>query len=395
MTKLSKNILVLTLCQAIFNSSSSILALTSGLVGFQLLDGNIAFATVPVSAMVLGTAISSAPAALIMSRVGRRSGFTYGALIGLLGAIFAAAGIGYQSFWIFTLGIFLLGMYNGFSHHYRFAAADLADDSFRGKAISLVLAGGVVAAFLGPEVGTKTANVFSEIQFMGTYFVVILMLIISVCLVQFISIPKPSKENIKGKSRSLLDLISQRRFVLAVLSSMIGFAVMVLVMTATPIAMIERCGHTLEETKFVIQWHVVAMFAPSFITGSLISRYGVFKIIGIGIFFISLAVVFALSGISLTNFWLALFFLGFGWNFMFVGGSTLLTETYKSSEQGKAQAFHDFAVFYLVAIASVSSGILLQFYGWKGVGYGTIPFLILVSLVFFWTIFKNPSNSLK
>jgi MFS family permease len=381
---------LLAVCQAFFTSSSSIMALTTGLVGFQFLGEDTTLATVPVSAMVVGTALATAPASMIMKRVGRRAGFTIGALIGVLGAAIAALSVWQFSFWGFSFGILLMGMYNGFAHYYRFAAADVSSEAFRGRAISLVLFGGVVAAFVGPEIALRTANLVPGAQFLGTYLAVIVLVAVSIGLIQFIRIPAPTVQEQLETGRPLSEIARQPKFIVAVLSSMIGFAVMVLLMTATPIAMVEQFHHALSDAKTVIQWHALAMFAPSFITGALITRFGVLNIIGAGVVFMVGAIAFAVTGVAFLNFWAALFLLGLGWNFMFVGGSTLLTQTYKPAERAKAQGFHDFMVFGLVAIASLSSGALLQLLSWRAVSYGAVPFLIVVTLALLWLLLRRP-----
>ncbi len=366
------------------------MALTTGLVGFQFLGEDTTLATVPVSAMVVGTALATAPASMIMKRVGRRAGFTIGALIGVLGAAIAALSVWQFSFWGFSFGILLMGMYNGFAHYYRFAAADVSSEAFRGRAISLVLFGGVVAAFVGPEIALRTANLVPGAQFLGTYLAVIVLVAVSIGLIQFIRIPAPTAQEQLETGRPLSEIARQPKFIVAVLSSMIGFAVMVLLMTATPIAMVEQFHHALSDAKTVIQWHALAMFAPSFITGALITRFGVLNIIGAGVVFMVGAIAFAVTGVAFLNFWAALFLLGLGWNFMFVGGSTLLTQTYKPAERAKAQGFHDFMVFGLVAIASLSSGALLQLLSWRAVSYGAVPFLIVVTLALLWLLLRRP-----
>jgi len=380
---------LMALCQAFFNSQSSIMALTTGLVGFQFLGEDTTLATVPVSAMVIGTATATAPASMLMNRVGRRMGFTVGALIWTTGAVIATLSVWQLSFWVFAFGILLLGMYNGFANYYRFAAADVSTESFRGRAISLVLFGGVVAAFAGPEIALRTADIVPGAQFLGTYMAVIGLSLVTVLLVQFVRIPRPTVQERSDTGRPLGEIARQPKFIVAVLSSMIGFAVMVLIMTATPIAMVEQFNHALRDAKTVIQWHVLAMFGPSFITGTLMARFGITNVIAVGVVLMGGSVAFAVTGVSFLNFWAALFLLGLGWNFMFVGGSTLLTQTYNPAERAKAQGFHDFMVFGLVAIASLSSGALLQLLSWRAVSLGAVPFLALVTLALIWLFFRR------
>lgn len=390
-----KNVFVLALGQAFFTSVTSVLALTAGLVGYQLIKFNVAYATIPVSAMVIGAALSAAPAAKLMIITGRKNGFLFGNLIGLLGALICISGIYFKFFWIFSFGVFLIGIFNGFAHQYRFAAADIAEQSFKAKAISFVLAGGIFAAYLGPEIASKTSEIFPDFMYLGSYIAVSIILLISIVTLLNINIDKKYLKKYVEEPRKLFEIIKQPLFILSVSSSTVGFSIMILIMTATPIAMIEHCNHTLNDAKFVVQWHVVAMFAPSFFTGSLINKFGYFKIIGTGIFFMLLAILFAILGNDVIHFWLSMFVLGLGWNFMFVGGSSLLTETYSPPETSKAQGFHDFIVFYSVAISSIGSGILLEFFGWKGIGIGSIPLVIFVIFILIFVISNRNKFILK
>ncbi len=358
--------------------------MTTGLVGYQFLGEDTTLATVPVSAMVVGTAVATMPASWIMQNMGRRGGFTVGALVGLLGAIIAAVSVWQLNFWTFSLGILLVGMYNGFAQLYRFAAADVADEAFRPKAISLVLAGGLVAAFLGPEIAVRTIDTVPGIRFLGSYLAIIVLVVFAIISLQFVDIPPRTAAERLNTGRPLSEIMRQPVYIVAVLSSMIGFGVMSLVMTATPIAMVEQFHHTLGDAKFVIQWHVVAMFGPSFFTGTLISRFGVLNVIAAGVVCMVGAIAFAVTDTTVLHFWSALFLLGLGWNFMFVGGSTLVTRAYLPSERIKAQASHDFLVFGMVAIASLSSGALLQLLSWRAVGMGAVPFLILAGAALAW-----------
>ena len=386
MNSVKKNVLILSFCQAFFTSTTSVLALTAGLIGYQLIEFNQAYATIPISAMVLGTAVSTVPVAKIMSNKGKKLGFMIGNLIAIIGCLVCLYGIYFKFFWFFTFGVFLIGCFSAFAHQYRFAAADISEKNFKPKAISLVLAGGVFAAYLGPEIASRTSNYFDDHIYLGSYFAVLIILFVSIIFINLIKIPKIELMQLSGKVRKLTHIIKNPFFILSVGSSTIGFSVMILIMTATPIAMIEHCGHKLSDAKLVIQWHVVAMFAPSFFTGSLINHLGVVKVIGIGILFMFLSITIALLGTELIHFWLSMFFLGLGWNFMFVGGSTLLTYTYEVNETSKAQGFHDFVVFYSVAISSIGSGVLLEIFGWSGVGFGAIPLMIFIVIIFFFVL---------
>jgi len=378
-TSVGKNVGVLALCQVFFNSGNSILAVTSALVGFQILGDDKTLATVPVAAMVIGTALATVPASFIMRRVGRRAGFRLGALIGLIGAAVASGSFYIGGFWMFVAGTFLIGMNTAFGQQYRFAAADVASEEFRGKAISLVLAGGVVAALVGPEIARFTVDIVPEHNFLGPYLALMVLLVITMGVLGFVDIPKDHGLAASEPQRPLLEIARQPTFIVAALSAVVGYVVMVLLMTATPIAMLQH-SHDFVDTKFVIQWHVVAMFAPSFFTGFLMARFGKLNVIFAGVVILAGSVAVALAGTGLVHFWLALFLLGLGWNFMFIGGTTLLTDTYRPSERAKAQALNEFLVFGSVAIASLSAGVLLQFFGWNAVNYGAIPLLVIATV---------------
>lgn len=379
MTSAGKNVGVLALCQVFFNSGNSILALTSALVGFQFLGDDKTLATVPVAAMVIGTALATVPASLFMRRVGRRAGFRLGSLIGLGGAAVASGSFFFAGFWMFVAGTFLIGVNTAFGQQYRFAAADVASEDFRGKAISLVLAGGVVAAFVGPEIARFSVDIVPEHNFLGPYLALIVLLAITIGVLGFVDIPKDSASVSAEPQRPLLEIARQPTFVVAALSAVVGYVVMVLLMTATPIAMLQH-DLSFVDTKFVIQWHVVAMFAPSFFTGSLMARFGKLNVIFAGVVILAGSVAVALAGTGLAHFWLALFLVGLGWNFMFIGGTTLLTDTYRPSERAKAQALNELLVFGSVAVASLSSGVLLQVFGWNAVNYGALPLLVIAVL---------------
>jgi predicted MFS family arabinose efflux permease len=374
-----KNVAVLALCQVFSTSSASILVLTASLVGFEMLGEDKTLATAPISGMVIGTVLATFPASMLMKRIGRRAGFRVGALVGLAGAAIAALSIIWLNFWLFSFGVVLLGAFNGFAQYYRFAAADVAASAFKGRAISLVLAGGVAAAYLGPEIAKLSVDVVPSVRFLGPYLAVIGFMALTMLALGLVDIPKPAEGDAAGAPRPLGEILRQPAVAVAILSAAVGYSVMLLIMTATPIAMVTN-NHSFSDAAFVIQWHALAMFAPSFVTGSIIARIGVVRVIIAGIVLIAACLAFALSGTGLASFWIALFLLGIGWNFMFVGGTKLLTETHRPSERAKVQGVNDLVVFGSVAIASLSSGVLLQSFGWKAVSYGALPFLIAAGL---------------
>ncbi|MEH6474064.1 MAG: MFS transporter [Sneathiella sp.] len=372
------SILLMAGAQAMLNSTTSILISSASLVALLLLDADKSFATVPVTAVVTGTAIATIPASMFMKRAGRKPGFIFGILLGMVGAAIAGYSIYMGSFLGFTMGAMMIGTCTAFGNYYRFAAIDVAGPENRSKAVSYVMAGGLVAGFIGPQIANHTKDFYAPYTFLGPYLAIIGLGVIALICISFVKIPKMEVASVEGEVRSLREIAKQPTFILALLSAMIGYAGMSFVMTATPLAMI-GCGLTVSDSFNVISWHVVAMFGPSFFTGSLIARYGDFKVIFAGAIFGVLSVIVALSGLGISNFWIALVLLGLSWNFMFIGGTTLLTTTYRPAEASKVQGFNDFLVFGTVATASLSAGILQQKFGWDVVNMAVLPFFLLVA----------------
>jgi MFS family permease len=373
---MKKNVWLLSLCQALMNTGNVLLVATSSLVGFHLAEDK-ALATLPLGLQYLGTMLTTIPASLFMKHFGRRPGFLVGTLLGLGGASLAAWAMLHHSFFYFCVGAALFGAFNGFGTYYRFAAADIATDDYRPKAISYVMAGGVVAAIVGPNLANWTSDLLSSVQFGGSYLALAGLYVCSFVVLVFLDIPHPSAHEAHDTGRPLRQIAAQGKFVVAVLGAALGFGVMSLVMTATPLAM-QHHAHSFHDTAFVIEWHVLGMFAPSFFTGHLIRRFGVLKVMLTGALLNVLCVVVNLLGTELSHFWVALFLLGIGWNFLFVGGTTLLTETYVIEEKAKAQAFNDFAVFAIVAASSLSAGALQYHFGWRAVNLGVLFPLALI-----------------
>jgi predicted MFS family arabinose efflux permease len=374
-----RNVLLLAICQALFVCSQSTLFLVGGLVGFALAPDK-AWATLPVTCTILGTALATVPASLYMRRLGRRTGFMTGACLAIVGGFVAAAAIATADFWLFSVGTFLFGCYHAFCQYYRFAAADAAEPAFKSKALSLVLAGGVIAGFIGPELANQTRELVDPFSYLATVLVLSLLALLALVLVSRTSLPRLSGEEQAASGRPIGTIMAQPRFLVAVLASMIGFGVMSLIMTATPLAMI-GCGFHDSDAGFVIQWHILGMFGPSFFTGHLIARFGVPNVMAAGVAALAATLAFTLSGIEIGNFWLGLILLGIGWNFLFIGGSTLLTDCYAPAERAKTQAAHDFLVFATTASASLLSGTLLAGFGWTTVNLIAMPLVALAGLV--------------
>ncbi len=385
-----KNVLILFIAQALYGGGTSIMITLGGLVGHQLaVDKGLA--TLPITTFVLGTALMTVPASMYMKLVGRRLGFMTGAAFGVASGALATYAIFQNSFWLFCLGTFLGGTYQASSMYYRFAATDTASDGFKAKAISWVLAGGIVAAFLGPQLVIYTKALFSPVLFAGSYASATMLSLLALAVVSFIDIPKPSAEQHLEAARPLGTIMRQPRLLIAMFCGMVSFGIMNFVMTATPLAMV-ACGLTVDDAAFVIQWHIVAMFAPSFFTGHLINKFGKERVIGLGLILLAGCGVVALSGIDLTHFWFALVLLGLGWNFGFVGATALVTDCYRPSERNKVQAANDLCVFGMVAFASFSSGKLLHLVGWDAVAGGLFPFVALAFLLIGWLYLQGRAH---
>jgi MFS family permease len=375
------NVALLTLCQALTMTGNNILATTAALVGYSLLVDK-SWATLPTALQMTGTMAAIVPASFLMARLGRRNGFTIGAVIGGIGAVIAVLAIFRAVFALFCAGTFLLGAYNGFSVYYRFAAAEVAPPAFRGKAISLVMAGGVAAAIFGPETAKWSRDLFDPVLYAGCYAMIVVFCAMSIALLRLVDIPPPTVPAGSAHARPLVAIIGQPIFLMSASAGMLAYGMMSLVMTATPLAML-GCGLPFEDAAFVIQWHALGMYAPSFVTGHLIDRFGATRVMLTGVLLLALCAATALSGVALGQFWLALLLLGIGWNFLFIGSTALLTGAYSQAERAKTQAANDFLIFGTVALSSFSSGVLLEGFGWGAVNLVILPFsaVILVLLL--------------
>jgi MFS family permease len=375
MKDMKKNVLLLAAAQAMMMTGGSLLIATSALVGFRL-SPDKTLATLPLAMQMLASLLTSIPASLLMQRIGRRGGFLLGSVLGLAGAALAAWAIVAGSFALFVLAAALSGMFTGFGSYYRFAAADAASEDYKSRAISYVLAGGVVAALVGPNLAHWT-HTWLAAPFAGSFVALTGIMLLSFVTLLFLDIPRRTAETGDG-GRSLTAIAAQPAFVVAAIGGMFGYGVMALVMTATPLSMHDH-HYAFGDTAFVIEWHVLGMFAPSFFTGSLIRRFGVLNVMLAGAVLNAACVLVNLGGTSLAHYWLALTLLGVGWNFLFIGATTLLTETCTPAEKAKTQALNDFLVFGTVTLAVLSAGHLQHHFGWRAVNLGVVP-LILVTL---------------
>jgi hypothetical protein len=311
-----------------------------------------------------------------------------GTVTGIFGAALCSLAMYFAQFWLLCLGMMVMGVYTAFGKYYRFAAADVAEVSFKAKAISLTLAGGIIGGIFGPEMAKRTTLIFESQAYLGPYISLGVVCLVATLLLAWLDIPKLSAHERKESGRPLGQIMSQPVFVVAALSAMLSYGIMNLMMTSTPLAM-RAHDHPFNDAAFVLQWHMIGMYGPSFFTGSLINRFGVLNIILTGTFILLLCIVAAVSGTMLLNFWAALFLLGIGWNFMYVGGSALLTECHLPAERAKTQAANDFLVFLTMAISSTSSGVLLNKSGWHAVNYGSIPFLVLAAGSTLWLMWQR------
>ena len=376
-----KNVSLLAACQALlFTNNATVIAL-NGLAGYALAS-NKALATLPVTGWVVGAALSTVPASMLMRRFGRRAGFTVGALTGILGALICSLALWLSSFWLMCCGTIVFGVYNAFGQYYRFAAADACKDDFKARAVSLVLAGGLVGGIVGPQFSQRTVDLFTT-QYMGAYLSLIFFLVVVIVLLRWLDIPSPSEAELAGPVRPMREIAVQPAFFVAVTAATVGYGVMNLLMVSTPLAM-GFCGHPFGDAATVIGWHVIGMFGPSFFTGSLITRFGVLSVMFVGALILYVCVAIALSGITVAHFWVAMVLLGIGWNFLYIGGTTLLTESYRPSEKAKVQGINDMIIFVTMATTSFSSGLLLDRNGWDTINYLALPFISIAVVGLLW-----------
>lgn len=384
-----RNVFVLVAAQAVLGAQLPMIFIIAGLAGKQLAP-NACLATLPISAMVIGSMLTATPLSAFMAKYGRRAGFVIGAIGGAAGAAVSALGLSLASFPLFVLGALLTGIYMSAQGFFRFAAADTASDEFRPKAISWVMAGGLLSAVFGPELVKLTADAMA-VTFLGCYLAIIALNVVGVFLFALLDIPKPAARILgapqEGRSRG--ELLRTPRIAVAVIVATVSYALMNLVMTSSPLAVV-GCGYHTSDAANVVTSHVLAMYIPSFFTGHLIARFGVEKIMATGLLILACAGVVAMSGIQLENFFAALILLGVGWNFGFIGATTMLTASHSVAERGRMQGMNDFLVFGGVTLASFSSGGLMNCSGgsvqagWAAVNMAMLPFLVLAGGALIW-----------
>lgn len=388
-----RNVVVLVLAQAFLGAQMPMIFTIAGLAGLSLAP-NPCLATLPISLIVLANTLMANPMSWIMGRWGRRAGFWTGTLGGATGGAIGAYALAQSNFWIFLVGAFFTGIYQSAQGFYRFAAADTASDSFRPKAISYVLAGGLVSAVVGPQLVKFTAQ-FSVIPFFSTYVTVILINILGAFLFLAIDIPKPEAQAEAGhpKGRTTLELLKTPAIAVAIIVAMVSYSLMNLVMTSTPLAVV-GCGFHQSNAADIVTAHVLAMFVPSFFTGHIIARFGARKVSAVGLAILAAAGVVGLTGVELENFFAALVLLGIGWNFGFIGATTMLASAHESYERGRIQGMNDMIVFGGVTIASLASGGLMNCsggdaqQGWIAVNLAMVPLLALAGAALIWLVMR-------
>jgi MFS family permease len=391
-TRARRNVWVLVAAQAILGSQMPMIFTIGGLAG-QVLAPNPCWATLPISMIVLGSMLSANPLSSFMSRYGRAAGLALGAGGGAAGAAVGAWGLIASSFALFLLGSFLTGLYMSAQGFYRFAAADTASDSFRPKAISYVMAGGLASTLIGPQLVKVTADAMA-VTFLGTYLAVVAINLLGSLLFLRLDIPRPPRRADRGATgRSRAELLRDPTIRIAMICAMVSYALMNLVMTSTPLAVV-GCGFTKGDAADIVSAHVLAMFLPSFFTGHLIARFGAPRIVGTGLTILAGAGAVALTGVQLGQFFAALILLGLGWNFGFIGATALLTSAYRPEERGRIQGINDFVVFGGVTAASLSSGTLMNcsgtdvVAGWQAVNIAMLPFLVLAGGALIWLVLR-------
>ena len=377
-TRARANVLRLASAQALAGANAAVIFATGSIVGVTLAPSP-GLATLPLSVFVIGLAAGTLPTGAISRAYGRRVAFIIGSACGIMCGALAAFAIVTGSFLLFCVATFFGGLYGAVSHSYRFAASDGASPTFRPKAISWVMAGGIFAGVLGPQLVEWTMGYWPQYLFAASFAAQAVIALVAMAVLSSVDAPPPPPEELAA-GRPLIEIIRQRRFIAAAFCGVVAYTMMNLVMTSAPLAM-KMCGLTLSDSNFGLQWHIVSMFGPSFFTGLLIARFGASRMVAAGLLLEALAAIIGLSGTTAMHFWACLIVLGLGWNFAFVAATALVVETHRAEERNKTQAFNDFLIFGMMAIGSLSSGQLLASYGWDSVNLVVLP-LVALALLF-------------
>lgn len=379
-----RNVYILAAAQAILGAAAPLTISMGGLAGYSLLGADKSLATLPVTGFNVGVAIGAIVIALLARHLGRQASFIVGALMGATGGALATVALFKASFGLFILALALIGLSAGFSQKIRFAAADASPSHYKGRAISMILGAGIVSAVLGPQLAILMKDYFAPITFAGAFITLVPMMLVAIGILSFLNL-RPQAESGPGKAqaRPLLQIIGNRRFFTGMVCGISSYALMTFMMTGAPLAMVIGCGFSTELATLGIQWHVIAMFAPSFFTGMLISRFGAEKVVAAGLVILMGCAVVGHMGIELWNFWGALVLLGVGWNFGFIGATAIVASSYRPEEADKVQGFHDIVLFATVALSSASSGQVFTAYGWELMNFVIWPVtLFCLALIF-------------
>jgi MFS family permease len=382
-TRSRRNVALLSIALALGMSGGVMIIAIASVAGAMLqpLDG---MATVPLAFLFGGTMCSTLPAALLMARVGRRNGFVIGAAFGVTASVISAGAMLSHGFWAFCAGLFLHGVANAFVQQYRFAAAEAVPREQRATAISLVMAGGLAAAVIGPNLASWSRDLVADAPFAGCFAVLMVLQVMIAAVLWFLEMPAATGDAYGAPRRSVRTIVRQPKFIVALIAAALGYAVMNYFMTPTPLAIVGH-GHHFDDAMFVIEWHVLGMYAPAFVVGPLIARLGAVAVMAVGALSYVACVVAAVSGTALiANFWTHSVLLGVGWSFCFIGATALLTETHRCGEAASVQGINDFAVFSTVAVASVAAGWIYDLHGWNGLAIGGMPVVLTLGAIIAW-----------
>ena len=384
-----RNAMVLAVAQALAGGNNTVIVTTASIVG-AVLAPDKGLATLPITAMVLGMWLGTLPLGFLARRFGRRFALQTGSAFGILSGLISYSAVMGGQFWLLLLGTFCGGLYAAAHQSYRFAAADTASERYRPKVVSWVLAGGVFAALIGPQLVIFTKDLLPPYMFAASYLGQSACALLAALVLVFVKIP-PLGHARGGDARPLATIVRAPRFLVAVACGVAAYAMMNMVMTSAPLAMV-GCGHSVTDATLGIQWHVLAMYAPSFFTGGLIARYGVERIIGLGLALLGLTAVVGIAGITVAHFWTALVLLGLGWNLAFIGATSMVTQCYRPEERNKVQAFNDFLIFGSMAVSSFSSGQLLVDFGWQTVNAVIFPTIFVAGALLTWLVARERAD---
>ncbi|MGD9922826.1 MAG: MFS transporter [Pseudorhodoplanes sp.] len=385
-----RNAIVLAIGQALAGANNTVLIATGSIAGAMLAPVKT-LATLPISIYVIGLWLGTLPVGALARRYGRRTAFQIGTVFGVATGLTCCVAVLYGSFPLFNLGAFFCGLYAAAHQAYRFAAADTASDAFRPKAISWVLIGGIFAAIIGPQVVIATKDLLPPYLFAATYLAQAAIAVVAGLMLALLRIPMPPAVTKANAGRPLSEIARQPKFIVAVVCGIASYSMMNMVMTAAPLAMIE-CNHSVADAALGLQWHVLGMYVPSFFTGSLIARFGPARVIAAGFVMLLASAGVSIAGITLWHFWVGLTLLGVGWNFAFIGATTLVTETHRPQERNRVQSFNDFLVFGSMAIGSFGSGKVLATYGWAAVNEIVFPVVLSAAILLGWLSLQQRRN---